>query len=112
MPRRTPRTRRAKLQTTIRMPSRAEFHRQYVAAGKAAALARRTKPRIVSAKCAARRRSLEVAFTNGVTILIPLDWFAALRHATRQQINRCEVDEGGAGLHWEALDADYSAETL
>jgi uncharacterized protein DUF2442 len=94
------------------MPSKAEFRRQYIAAGKAERHARRTQPRIVSARCSPRGRFLEVTFTNGVTILFPLRWFSDLRHASRRAINHCEIGEGGACLHWEELDADYLAETL
>lgn len=112
MPRKLQRLPPTETPTKLGMRSKAEFRRQLKAARETEAHARRTQPRIVSARCAARGRFLEVTFTNGVTNLFPLWWFSDLRHASRRAINHCAIGEGGSWIHWEELDADYLAETL
>lgn len=51
-----------------------------------------------------------VDLSDGRTIGVPLAWFPRLLRATPEQ--RSQVEVGGYGLHWEALDEDISVAGL
>ena len=51
---------------------------------------------------------MQVAFTDGRILSVPLAWFPTLRAATPEQRTRCEIGGGGIGLHWPELDEDLS----
>lgn len=48
--------------------------------------------------------------SDGRTIGVPLTWFPHLLHATREQLENCELSP--YGLHWEELDEDISVAGL
>jgi hypothetical protein len=51
-----------------------------------------------------------VDLTDGRTLGVPLAWFPRLLNATPAQ--RCQVEIGRVGLHWEAIDEDISVPGL
>jgi len=51
---------------------------------------------------------MQVAFTDGRVLCVPLAWFPVLRDATPEQRARYEIGGGGIGLHWPDLDEDLS----
>jgi len=51
---------------------------------------------------------MQVAFTDGRVLCVPLAWFPVLRDATPEQRARYEIGGGGVGLHWPDLDEDLS----
>ena len=55
---------------------------------------------------------LEVTFTDGRVLNVPLVWFPTLWHATTDQRTRCEIGGGGVSLHWPELDEDLSVASL
>jgi hypothetical protein len=50
--------------------------------------------------------SMWVMLSDGRTLGVPLAWFPRLLHATRKQLEDCELSP--RGLHWEELDEDIS----
>src|SRR2546430_17735368 len=52
--------------------------------------------------------TMQVTFTDGRVLSVPLAWFPALHEATPAQRARCEIGGGGISLHWPALDEDLS----
>ncbi|MGD0042310.1 MAG: DUF2442 domain-containing protein [Isosphaeraceae bacterium] len=51
---------------------------------------------------------MQVVFTDGRVLCVPLAWFPVLRAATPEQRARYEIGGGGVGLHWPDLDEDLS----
>ncbi len=51
---------------------------------------------------------MQVVFTDGRVLCVPLAWFPVLRTATPEQRARYEIGGGGVGLHWPDLDEDLS----
>lgn len=49
-------------------------------------------------------------FNDGRIIGMPLIWFPRLDNATNSQRTNYELWNNGAGIHWEELDEDLSAE--
>jgi hypothetical protein len=49
-----------------------------------------------------------VELYNGCTFAFPPRRLQGLEHATDAQLSEVEVNGRGYGLHWEALDADYT----
>ena len=56
--------------------------------------------------------SLTVELSDGRTIVVPLVWFPRLLHGTPDERAKWELNGGGAGIHWPALDEDISVEGL
>lgn len=50
--------------------------------------------------------SMWVELSDGRTIGVPLAWFPRLMRASREQLEACEISQGG--LHWDSLDEDVS----
>jgi len=55
---------------------------------------------------------MEVTFTDGRILSVPLVWFPVLRKATSKQRARYEIGGGGTSLHWPDLDEDLSVAGL
>jgi hypothetical protein len=55
---------------------------------------------------------MQVTFTDGRILSVPLVWFPALRKATSRQRARYEIGGGGTSLHWPDLDEDLSVAGL
>jgi hypothetical protein len=51
---------------------------------------------------------MQVTFTDGRVLCVPLAWFPGLRAATPEQRACYEIGGGGIGLHWPELDEDLS----
>ncbi len=75
----------------------------------------RTKPRRAYVPATALAKSvkfnksmLQVTFTDGRVLGVPLAWFPALHAATPAQRMRYEIGGGGISLHWPDLDEDLS----
>jgi hypothetical protein len=56
--------------------------------------------------------SLCVALADGREVVVPLEWFPALRDATDAQRQDWRLIGRGVGIHWESLDEDISVESL
>ncbi|MEX0613196.1 MAG: DUF2442 domain-containing protein [Pirellulales bacterium] len=52
--------------------------------------------------------TMQVTFTDGRVLSIPLSWFPLLHDATPQQRANCEIGGGGVSLHWPDIDEDLS----
>ena len=57
-------------------------------------------------------RSMQVTFTDGRMLSVPLAWFPLLDRATPEQRVHCEIGGGGISLHWPDLDEDLSVAGL
>ena len=55
---------------------------------------------------------MQVVFTDGRVLGVPLAWFPVLRQATSEQRARYEIGGGGISLHWPDLDEDLSVAGL
>ena len=55
---------------------------------------------------------MQVTFTDGRVLSVPLAWFPVLRQATPEQRARVEIGGGGISLHWPELDEDLSVAGL
>lgn len=51
---------------------------------------------------------MQVVFTDGRVLCVPLAWFPVLHAARPEQRARYEIGGGGVGLHWPDLDEDLS----
>jgi hypothetical protein len=51
---------------------------------------------------------MQVTFTDGRVLGVPLVWFPTLHAATPEQRTRYEIGGGGISLHWPVLDEDLS----
>ena len=56
--------------------------------------------------------ALQVRFSDGRTISVPLDWYPRLVHATRKEKDNWELIGEGEGIRWPDLDEDLSVEGL
>ena len=56
--------------------------------------------------------TLSVNLSDGRTILVPLEWFPRLLHATASERNNWRLLGKGHGIHWEDIDEDISVEGL
>ena len=55
---------------------------------------------------------LQVSFSDGRTISVPLDWYPRLVNATRKERDNWELIGEGEGIRWPDLDEDLSVEGL
>lgn len=51
-------------------------------------------------------RSLVVSLANGVTVSLPVDMIEGLHGTRDDEIAHVEIEGGGTGLYWPALDFD------
>jgi hypothetical protein len=51
---------------------------------------------------------MQVTFTDGRVLGVPLAWLPVLRAATPAQRMRYEIGGGGISLHWPELDEDLA----
>jgi hypothetical protein len=52
--------------------------------------------------------TMQVTFTDGRVLSVPLSWFPVLLDATAEQRSKCEIGGGGVSLHWPDIDEDLS----
>jgi Protein of unknown function (DUF2442) len=55
---------------------------------------------------------MQVQFTDGRVLSVPLAWFPVLQQATPEERTRYEIGGGGISLHWPDLDEDLSVAGL
>lgn len=55
---------------------------------------------------------MQVTFSDGRVLSVPLEWFPILRQATAEQRTRYEIGGDGISLHWPELDEDLSVAGL
>lgn len=55
---------------------------------------------------------MEVRFSDGRQVVVPLDYFPRLRTAGPEELNRWSLIGRGLGAHWEDLDEDLSVENI
>ena len=84
------------MSTSASRQPRTKSHRSYVPA---TALAKSVK---------FTKSMMQVTFTDGRVLGVPLVWFPVLRAATPAQRMRYEIGGGGISLHWPELDEDLS----
>ena len=51
---------------------------------------------------------MQVSFTDGRVLGVPLIWFPRLQAATAEQRAHYKISAGGRGLHWPEIDEDVS----
>jgi hypothetical protein len=51
---------------------------------------------------------MQITFTDGRVLAVPLLWFPTLQSATAAQRMQYEIGGGGISLHWPELDEDLS----
>jgi hypothetical protein len=70
------------------------------------------EPRAASARYDRRRDRIVVELTNGCTFAFPPQLAQGLAEASAEQLSQVEVLGAGYGLHWEALDIDFTVPGL
>jgi len=75
-------------------------------------IAGRNKPRAASAQYDPSAERVIIELTNGCMFTFPARTAQGLENATDDQLAEVEIVGSGYGLHWEALDADFSVPGL
>src|SRR3954469_400954 len=57
-------------------------------------------------------RALSVELEDGRSLIVPLDWFPRLAHATDHERANWRLIGHGEGIHWPELDEDIEVEAL
>ena len=70
------------------------------------------EPRAASARYDRRTGRIVVGLTNGCSFVFPARSLQGLEHASDAELAKVEVLGAGHGLHWEALDADFTVPGL
>ena len=70
------------------------------------------EPRAATARYDRRRGRIVVELTNGCTFAFPPRMAQGLENATDEQLEAVEILGAGYGLHWEALDVDFTVPGL
>jgi len=71
-------------------------------------IAQQTEPRATSARYDAKNGRIIVDLTNGCTFAFPPRMVQGLEAATDEDLASVEILGAGYGLHWEALDTDFT----
>jgi hypothetical protein len=85
---------------------------QIAAANERGRIVRETQPHAAAARYDAKSDRVIVDLTNGATFAFPPRLVQGLSQATAEQLGEVEIIGAGYGLHWEALDLDYSVPGL
>jgi hypothetical protein len=85
---------------------------EFDAAVKRGKLAGASEPRAASARYDRKLGRVIVELTNGSTFAFPPHLAQGLENATDEELAGIEILGSGYGLHWEALDADFSVPGL
>jgi len=56
--------------------------------------------------------SIEVQLDDGRRLIVPLDWYPRLAHATQSERNRYELWGSGYAIEWPEIDEHVSVEGL
>src|ERR1700744_4636835 len=70
------------------------------------------EPRAARARYEARTGRVAVDLTNGCSFALPARSLQGLEKASDAELAKVEVLGTGHGLHWEALDADFTVPGL
>jgi Protein of unknown function (DUF2442) len=73
---------------------------------------RAAEPRAAAARYDSERREIIVELTSGATFMFPCDLVQGLAGASENDLSQVEILGSGYGLHWEALDVDYTVPGL
>ena len=91
----------------------AELTREQIAQANARGKAfREANPHALAARYDAKADRMIVELTNGATFAFPPHLVEGLHDASPAEIAEVEVIGAGFGLHWEALDLDYTVPGL
>src|SRR5436305_1489581 len=71
-----------------------------------------TKPRAAAARYDKRSERLVIDLINGTTVAIPVKLIQGLANASPSDIAAVTLTPFGLGLHWEALDEDFTVAGL
>ena len=71
-------------------------------------IAQQTEPRATSARYDTKNGRIIVDLTNGCTFAFPPHMAQGLETATDDDLASVEILGAGYGLHWEALDTDFT----
>jgi hypothetical protein len=63
-------------------------------------------------KVAFTNEMMEISFTDGRILRVPIIWFPLLQEATPEQREKFEIGGGGVSLHWPEIDEDLSVAHL
>lgn len=85
---------------------------EFEAATERGRLFRETHPHARDARYDARADRVIVELENGATFAFPPRLVEGLHDASPEQLAEVEVIGAGYGLHWEALDLDYTVPGL
>ena len=85
---------------------------EFAAAEERGRLARATEPRAKAVRYNRRTRRIVVDLVNGCTFAFPPALAQGLDAANDEQLSNVEILGAGYGLHWEALDVDFSVPGL
>ena len=75
-------------------------------------LAAAGEPRAAAARYDRKLRRVVVELTNGCTFAFPPRLAQGLEHAAEEELETVKILGAGYGLHWEALDADFTVPGL
>jgi len=70
------------------------------------------EPRAASARYDRRTGQVLVELTNGCSFVFPARSLQGLENASDAELAKVELLGAGHGLHWEALDADFTVPGL
>jgi len=82
------------------------------AARRRGAVADQAEPRAASARYDAQSGRIVVDLTNGCAFAFPARALQGLAEAADPDLAAVEITAAGLGLHWEALDADFTVPGL
>jgi hypothetical protein len=88
------------------------FQQQFEQAQSAAVQANLTEPRAVAAEYDAAAGLVRIELQSGASFSFPPRIAQGLAEATAAELAQVEITPMGDGLHWEALDADFSVAGL
>ena len=85
---------------------------EYAAAARRGEIDMLTRPRARAVRYDRSGDRIVVDLVNGTTFAFPPGLLQGFGQATPEQIAQVELLGAGFGLHWEALDADFTLEGL
>ncbi len=85
---------------------------QIAAARKAAAIANAAEPRALSANYDAQTGYVTIKLKSGAVYSFPSADVQGLSNAPDDAIAAIQITPSGDGLHWEALDVDFTVKGL
>jgi hypothetical protein len=89
-----------------------QFEAQIAKARAAAAISNATEPRAIAADYNAQTGLVTIHLKSGAVYSFPAKVTQLLADAPDELIAQVEITPAGDGLHWEALDADFTVRGL